>query len=208
MKLRLLIAVFAMGALLPWALPGLGQFLQADVTNPYSTSRSIAVEESLVQFHLTVNDITNAFLEDLTSSEELNVNYPGSPEECSEDNRSTFCLGVALDHELQLLELALLEERDKVDYSDVDGRLSNLEDALQNNPNKQIRLEDELRVARETVELTLAVYNEAQLIYPLHVELSSMTEHLQSTRDQLASLRDTVELYPSRFNDVTTLMCK
>ncbi len=181
-----------------------GNNLQANLVNPYA--RADSWEEAVIEYHLQANELTNEFLKSLTQDEEPLVNFPGKPEACERDNVSTYCLGVQLSEELMLLESDLIERRNEfqVDLNSA----QELEDLALQNASTSQRIDEEITSARESLELTLAVYNQAQLVYPIHREFEGLIANLERYRDALADVRDEIELYPSRFTGVTTATCK
>ena len=68
--------------------------------------------------------------------------------------------------------------------------------------------ESEITAARDSLDLTLAVYNQAQLIYPVHQSFVELQKSLEGFRDALADVRDVIEPYPGRFNDALTITCQ
>lgn len=196
----LFLASFIVGLSVPSFLAS--NFLANAVNNPYS--RSSSWEDSVVAYHVRANELTNQFLDQLFNSPDPDVSYPGGPEGCTRSNLSTFCLGVKLSDELFLLERDLLERMDDLDIESLDR----FDEAVARNASRESDIQSNIDTARDTLELTLAVYNQAQVTYPIHEDFQTLIKALQKYRDALAKVRDTIELYPSKFNDAVTPECK
>ena len=203
----LLMMSFFLGFLVPRIF---GPSLQADVTgeNPYLKSETW--EDAVVNYNLKVDEIMNEYLSKLFEEEEPNVTFPEQGELCEADNVSTYCLGVVLSNELYNLEVYLSDQKNVLDKeTDVafEGQIT-LENAGQITAIKSDRIEYELQAAQDALDLSLAVYNQSQLVYPLHTELVQVQQNLEIYRDNLASIRDVIEGYPGKFHDATTIECK
>lgn len=160
-------------------------------------------EDDLIELHTTMNDITNEFLDTLFTEQELVLEYPLDGEGCTEDNVSTYCLGVKLNDELHAFELTLAERS-----KELEPGTTNLEDATSQSAARKNFIETEIFAARETLELTLSVYNEVQNVFPTHKALLTTIVNLEDYRNNLAKIRDVIELYPGKFNDASTIQCK
>lgn len=170
-------------------------------------SKSTSVEDDVVRFHLEVNKLTNDFLKKLIKEDKPNVDYPLADEECSKDNVSTFCLASILNEELTSFEIGMLAQKKRFkDPSDT--RNLSLDDAIKNQSDRSLLIDGEVQSAKKAIDLTLAVYNEAQLAYPVHKELTYMIKNIEEYRDNLSKVRDSVELFPGEFNDASTAQCK
>lgn len=171
------------------------------------------LESTIIAFHVNMNDITNEYLERMHAlvgqGAEPNVSFPLDPKEgCTPDNVSTYCLAKALNTELLAFESTLMLHRQ--DFK-LDENLSfsnlNLTQALDESTGRQALIDNEITAAESALDLNLAVYDQIQNVYPLHVELVELINQLEAYRDNLAGIRDEVELFPSRFNNVTTTYC-
>ena len=169
------------------------------------------LENAIVYFHTQMNDKTNEFLEKLTSEDTPTVDYVLEDGECGTNNVSTYCLAVKLDAILTDYETYLLAIADEIDFEEEDEGESvdiSLEDALIASQNKQSIIDTELEAARYTLDLTLSVYNQIQLVYPVHQEFIHVIGGLADYNSNLADVRSQIEHFPSEFNDVTTVQCK
>lgn len=211
----LLAVSFILGVLIPNTI---APSLRASVTsNPYS--RAGQWEDAVVEYHIKANQITNEFLKVLTTEEEPDVSFPGEPEGCGRDNVSTYCLAVQLNDELHLLERDLILRRSEIQLEntilgDDEGGdeaaepIFQIEEVIVANLTKTERIDNEIQSARDALELTLAVYNQAQLVYPIHREFEELIKNLEAYRDALAKLRTQIEGFPGKFNDATTPVCQ
>lgn len=169
------------------------------------------LERDAIRFHLQVNETVNDFLEVLIGEEEPNVEYVATSEDCDESNVSTFCLAIVLNEELLAFEKGMLIHKERfreiTENAEEDERKT-LKEAIKSQASRTLLADSEIEAARKAIDLALAVYNETQIAYPVHKELVRMINNLEEYRDNLAEIRDTIELYPSRFNDATTIKCK
>lgn len=186
-------------------LPAINANLIKADTYTYGLDRN-SLEDDVKNFHNEMNTKTNEFLNILMSVPEPNLNYPLTGNECEMDNVSTLCLAVELNEIYTKYEAGLKSRTSELDSS-VDT-IEELAEATENTAKKNNFIETELMEALETMELSLAVYNEIQNIYPAHVELENTIDQLKDYRNNLAKVRDLVELYPSRFNGVSTNSCQ
>lgn len=166
------------------------------------------LEDDIIRFHLQVNETTNDYLDKLTSTDEPNVDYPTSEEGCSEDNVSTFCLASVLNEELTAFEIGMLFHKDNFRDATDDFEAITIGDAMKQQELRGSLIDSEIEAARKAVNLTLAVYNQAQLTYPVHEEFIKMVNNLEEYRDNLADIRTVIEQYPYKFNNATTTQCK
>lgn len=196
--LFVLVFAFAIGMLAPEIR---SDFIQADASiGNYGDG---TFEDDLIELHTTMNDLTNYYLENLLDDQVSNVEYVANPEDCSGENLSTYCLAVVLNTELHAFELTLAKRSEEIEPG-----VTNLEEALNESSSRKNFIETELFAARETLELTLSVYNEIQNVYPTHKALLSTIINLENYRNNLKDLRDVIELYPDKFNDASTIQCK
>ncbi len=173
------------------------------LTNPYTKARSW--DEAVIQYHLKVNKTTNEYLKKLTNQPQPDVSFPGSPEKCGKKNVSTYCLSVVLTEQLHFLETDLVKRKGQtVGISEVDL----LDNAIQENISRRKAIETEIESARHSLDLVLALYDQVQVVYPIHEEYLSLIKNLEKYRDALGKLRDQIELYPSKFNDAVTAQCE
>lgn len=195
---------FVMGFFLPLFQPAFGRASVVD----YSDS-SLSVDDMIVQYHSNMNQITNDFIDRLIHSDDPNVLYPPSDESCDSDNVSTFCLAQKLNDELTAFELGLLSHRDEIpEEITLDLEPTDLNTAFQKASEQNNVLQEQRQYSQDTLELTLAVYNQIQVVYPMHTEMLRLITNLKSYRDNLAALRDVIELYPNKFNGATTAQCQ
>ncbi len=163
-------------------------------------------EEVTVAYHLKINDMVNVHLKKLTAEGVTpDVSYPGSPDNCSEDNVSTFCLAVRMNAEYDLFKAEMLN---RVDQFDVVENGTYLDQAIDADRSRGESIEREINNAALAMDLLLSGYNQIQVVYPVHRELGTLFQNLEAFRDELANTRDIVEKFPARFNDAVTLDCQ
>ncbi len=178
------------------------------------------LDEMIETFHVDMNTTTNEYIKALLASPDPKVLYPASDDGCTSDNVSTYCLAYVLNEKLVAFETALLERKDDLeelddlieaeegeDSSGVD-QLDTLSDAIQFANQQALVVDEQMQNAEDALDLTLAVYNQIQIVYPLHVELTDFRKNLEGFRDNLAAVRDAIEGYPSKFNGASTAQCK
>lgn len=203
---RWFVLAFALGFLLPRANPGL---FQADVTNIYD---KYSLEDALVEYHLTANTVTNAYLKLLTdsNSEKLGyVDYPSDDSQCDGKNVSTYCLAVVLNNNLTQFEESMTARVGTFDTANGDfSTVTDLHTALQQASSQQEVIQSQVSTAEDALDLALSVYNQIQTVYPLHVELTKFYDNLQDYSKNLSTLRHTLSAYPSKFNGATSTDCK
>lgn len=166
-----------------------------------------SLEEAVIAFHTQMNDIANGYIKKLLKTKSPNVSYPAADDECESDNVSTFCLAVKLNAELKDFELEISGRKD--DFKEPgDTAVYSLEEAAQSVAERRNFIANEIGSARETLDLTLATYNEIQNVYPIHKELVTLIKNLETYRSNLADIRNEIAIYPAKFNDATTIECK
>lgn len=177
----------------------------------YSTYSSI--DSIVLAFHKDVNETTNEKIAQLITSTRPNVLYPASDSDCTDDNLSTYCLAYVLDGKLLAFEQALQSRKSNLSElqeqaNQAENSLNTLTDAIQFANQQSAVVDEQMKNAEAAVELTLAVYNQIQIVYPLHTELKSFVGNLEAFRDNLATVRNVIEGYPAKFNGASTAQCK
>jgi len=204
---------FVAGFLLPHSY---GSLLSADVLE--STYDGSSLEDAIKQYHLDNNAKVDEFLGlllDENFAQPDYVSYPpdleGSTEPDCEDNVSTFCLAEALTANLEEFEKFLQKNQNNLDFGTAEDdsiEPITLEDAFSEASAQRITVDEQVKLAEETLDLTLALYNQIQLVYPVHKEMLDLIENLDDYRGNLAEIRNIIELYPSKFNGASTAQCK
>ena len=197
---------FLIGVLMPAAL---GPTLKADVSSDNFFDGIDTVDEVVVVYHILANDSTNLALTLLTDEEYQDYSSTDyvNPEYCSVSNVSTYCLAVSLNELLVHFEEKLRSMENDYDV-DANTDISSLNSAITQALYDREQIEIEIQAARDTLDLTLAVYNQIQTVYPLHKEMADLIGNMETYRDNLAAIRGQMELYPSRFNNATSATCK
>ncbi|PIQ77581.1 hypothetical protein COV82_03705 [Candidatus Peregrinibacteria bacterium CG11_big_fil_rev_8_21_14_0_20_46_8] len=70
------------------------------------------------------------------------------------------------------------------------------------------RIETEIDIAEKTLDQSLLAYNEFQMALPLHRKYREIIKSLENYRDEVASIRDEITLYPFKFTNVSTTRCQ
>ena len=99
-----------------------------------------------------------------------------------------------------------MDEENEDEESDT-GPLT-ISEALDKATEQRTTFEDQEVLAEQALDLTLAIYNQVQVVYPVHTELSILISNLENYRSNLAKIRDVIEFYPSKFNGASTAQCK
>ncbi len=194
---RFFLLAFALGFLMPRL-----QSVSLEA-NSFDYNGSANLDDLIVGYHLQMNAITNEYIERLMTSEDPNVLYPSDADSCNADNLSTFCLANELNENLIAFETELVARKDGLE-----NLSGSLEEALSQANQQELVIQEQRQNAEDALDLTLAIYNQIQTVYPLHKEMENFRDGLESFRDQLALLRDVIEIYPSKFNGATTAHCK
>jgi len=85
---------------------------------------------------------------------------------------------------------------------------STIEDAIAQHAARTSSIDYQREVGEMAMDLTLAVYNQVQLVYPVHTEFEKLFSNLEEFSSNLALVRDVIELFPSKFNGASTIQCK
>jgi hypothetical protein len=209
--LKFFVLAFALGFLAPYAKPELFSADTINADNYYETNYS-SLEDAIVAYHLKTNEITNQYLSMLMNEEAATYGYvemPPSDENCTGDNVSTYCLAVALNKNLVDFEKYVASKKSALDMSDdTFSGGKTFDESVDNIYEQTITLDDQLAIAGDSLDLTLAVYNQIQIIFPVHKELTDLIKNMTAYRDNLAKVRSIIELYPGKFNGATTAQCK
>ena len=172
--------------------------------------------DALLNYHIKVNDTVNIFLKNLFEAKTIEVSYPSEDNKCGEkgSNLSTYCLAVLLNEELIQYHIYLESHKDELNVDEANedeesdtGPLT-IREALDKATEQRTSFEDQEELAEQALDLTLAIYNQVQVVYPVHTELSILISNLENYRSNLAKIRDVIEFYPSKFNGASTAQCK
>lgn len=204
---RFFLLAFVAGLVLPRVSPA---YFQASVSNTYA---DYSLEDALVTYHLRMNELTNTYLERLLdpNAEKLGyVEYPSDASQCDEGkNVSTYCLAVALNTELTQFEENMSTRAGTFDLEGGDfNSVTSLQSALQQASSQEAVIQEQVSAAEDALDLNLAVYNQIQTVYPLHVELTKFIQNLEDYRDNLGKLRSSLSAYPALFNGATSTQCQ
>ena len=189
----------------------IGPTIKADVSSDNVFSGTDTVDEVIVQYHLIANAYTNIYLVILTDEnyQDYSATSYVPASDCSNANVTTFCLAVLLDGLLVDFEEKLRDMENDYDVTTEEGASgSTINSAITQALSNREKIDIEIQAARDTLDLTLAVYNQVQTVYPIHKELADIIANMETYRDNLAAIRSQMELYPSKFNNATSATCK
>ncbi|MBU1019340.1 MAG: hypothetical protein ABII07_04760 [Patescibacteria group bacterium] len=194
---RITTAVLLLAIFLNW------QIIEAatDDSSKYSSDHYDTFYDSVTAYHTNINDIFNKRLELLVSGEgEREV-----PTACSEDNVTTYCVAEAVTKEY----IEFTKGVDTFSYViDVeDGKKYLIDDLTQIMSDRATIIDLEKEAAYKAMDMTLAIYNEFQIMYPIHLEYEATIEALESYNKQLSKWRDALSEWPTDFIDVSTNKC-
>jgi len=199
---------FLIGVLLPAAI---GPTIQADVSSDNVFVNTETVEEVIIQYHLISNSYVNMYLELVTneSYQDYEATAFVNDEDCSNANVTTYCLAVIMNDLLVDFEEKLRDMENSYDvYSEDIENPTSVSEAVTQAIGQRGQINNEIEAARDTLDVTLSIYNQVQTVYPMHKEMADLIINLEEYRDNLAAVRSQVELYPSRFNNATSATCK
>lgn len=160
---------------------------------------------------------------------------PQVREPCTPDNLSTYCLSLEGANEYFLFRDAMTqireEEKEKasvrletltgkkseqapqgpiVEQRSYAGTVADIfrgQKTIQDYGAVINRIDQELNIARKTLDQALSAYNELQTAYIMHRKFQEMIRSLEQYRDAVSSMRKQIEQYPAAFLDVTTTAC-
>lgn len=180
--------------------------LSDEETGRYGRSNYGDLEDAISAYHENVNEIFNDKLEIMVEAEDPVTDPPSDDSPCTEENVSTYCVAEAAVAEY-IAFLAGLDEHSTyaADASQTSSTLSEITESASSRI-QIISLEEEY--ALKTLDTALAVYNEFQIMYPLHKEYQDIIKILESYNTALAEFRTTLAEWPSDFIDASTTDCK
>ncbi len=206
---------FAIGLLLP-RMDG-GFSLTAVTETPSDYDEYATVNEAMQAYHLAANEITNWYLGRLLNPNAVEYGYVSYPPEDSEceafgSNVSTYCLAYILNENLKQYGIYLEKHKDDIDATtnaagEDTGPIS-FSDAWEQVAEQQRSFSTQGELSEDALDLTLAIYNQVQIVYPVHKELTTVISNMEDYLKNLKSLRDVIEKYPSKFNGASTAQCK
>ncbi|EKD64266.1 MAG: hypothetical protein ACD_51C00032G0001 [uncultured bacterium] len=178
-----------------------------EVTNKYAYNpeKPVAFEDTIIAYHTNVNEIFNENINTLinTNPEDLNLDYDADcKDKNGNPNISTFCVAKkVVDEYVEFAEGIQT-------YSDTDlGDSMTLAIVSQVLFERGTMIDLEKEAAFNAMDQTLAVYNELQVMYPLHQQYGVLIETLESYNNALAKWRTSISQWPSEFIDATTNKC-
>ena len=166
----------------------------------------VGLQQAIIRYHRDVNDLFNDHIEKLFAGGKYTV-APPEDKTCSDNkNISTYCLGVRAveqyDAFVQAMDTHRPFLRDKQDDS-----TKTLEELRVQEQERAVLINEQIVIAEKTLSTALAAYDQLQTFYPLHVKYQGLIKSLETYRDGLAKIRQEVEKYPGKFQNVTTNKC-
>lgn len=193
------------------------------------------LEDKMALYHKTINDKFNAYIKLMLAAGPGTPDGlpPATPEECTESNYSTFCVGrdllsnptygyMAYHKALSCSKYSFFEtakEKNAWDtYMEATSTASQSQDVQEAESNYQgarvlmisARLEAitrEIESSKRALDQTLAAYNELRTAWPLHKKYMEIYKSLVTYRDKISEIRHQAEEFPSKFIDATTTKC-
>ena len=130
---------------------------------------------------------------------------PANAELCTDDNLSSYCVGIgALD-----MYIEYIKTLDELQASLPSGFL--YEDAQQliaSTNERDYEVNQEYDDAAAIMEATVAAYNEFRLAYPMHKKYESIINNLIKYKIALEKIRQDVTGFPLNFIDSTSSQCE
>ncbi|KKT02539.1 MAG: hypothetical protein UV80_C0002G0006 [Candidatus Peregrinibacteria bacterium GW2011_GWF2_43_17] len=177
-----------------------------DETGKYGRENYGDLEDAISAYHENINKIFNDKLEIMVEAEDPITEPPSDDSPCTDENVSTYCVAESAIVEYMDF-LAGLQEHAAyaTDASQASTTISEMTEYAASR-SQIISLEKEY--ALKALDMALAVYNEFQIMYPLHKEYQDIIKVLESYNSALADFRTTLAEWPSDFIDASTTDCK
>lgn len=157
------------------------------------------ISDAVVAYNVNVNEIFNDKMELLVAGK----GNTEPTEDCSEDNVTTYCVAKAVVTEYMEFESGLDKYTSEISIVDIET----LSEATDVYVESFALIRDELDAARSAMDLALAIYNEFQIMSPLHDQYEVIIESLESYNKELSKWRDALQFWPGDFIDVSTNKC-
>jgi len=175
-------------------------------TNKYGRSNYGKLDDAVSAYHETLNTIFNKKLEIMVEADDPVTEPPSATEPCTETNVSTYCVAEAAISEYMKFMAGLSEHAlYSTDAGDKSTSIGELTDSAASR-SQIISMEKEY--ALKTIDTALAVYNEFQIMYPLHKEYQDLIKIFETYNTALADFRTELAAWPSEFIDASTTDCK
>lgn len=177
----------------------------------------------LGNYHLKVNEIVNQKVSDFYSffdEVKLSLNNNNTeilaeiqanllpPSEVNADtcksNLSSTCLTYLLNIEYQTTASEVIQNLETIQEIPEGSTLTKIGSSSEQ---KRQFIIDELRNARMATENTVEFYRQFIFAYPLHIEFEMTAANLKKLKGEIKKFSNTLETYPSKFHDATTVQC-
>lgn len=177
-----------------------------DDTSKYGRANYGDLEDAISAYHENVNKIFNDKLEIMVEAEDPITEPPSENETCTKNNVSTYCIAEAAVSEYMNF-IAGLEEHSAY-AADTSQTSTNLSEITESASSRSQIISLEKEYSLKALDTALAVYNEFQIMYPLHKEYQDIIKVLESYNTALADFRTAMAEWPSDFIDASTTDCK
>lgn len=173
---------------------------------------NVKLRKAIVLYHKDMNQFFNEKLKVLLSKSpgDKAVIPPLANETCDPENVSTYCVALLAVDKYEAFRRAVLITHSPYIFDPADSDevvYFTTEEASKNLAVRKDLIDEQLELAENTLDATLATYNEVYLFYSLHKEYWNLIKDVEKFRDQLSKVRSEVEHYPYQFIDRTTTEC-
>jgi len=173
-------------------------------TNPYK-KEGLTVDQIIELYHTRVNDLFNAKQALLTQGEEgSGVAEAPTDDNCENNNYSTFCLAKEATQEYIQFQEVLQEKQVNIEFDTTDDLFQLSTKAI----TQSEKINNELEIARSSLDVALQSYNELRIAYAMHLQFQTTIQKLYTYNIKLAELRTEIAKIPGKFIDATTAQCK
>lgn len=174
-------------------------------TSEYSTAHYASVYDAIVAYHSKLNGLMNDKIEILVSGN-YELEDQSLPEECYDENISTYCLAEEMVKEYIEFKSGLEDHAlYAIDSGDSETMLVDMA-AKAGARSRMIELEQENAV--KIIDMALAAYNELQITLPMHNSYLETLDILEDYDSTLSDFREEIAKWEADFIDVSTTDCK
>lgn len=198
-------------------------------TNPYD-SENLSVSDIVDKYHEDMNEAFNRYIKMMLAEQAKNPNdVNGKPlansqaclDPANAKNYSTYCVAVNLLERYDNFRTALEGKRNLIFETEQQksGTQKSAEKALSSAAeltliptidrviSRNITTDEQINIAKKTLDQTLSAYDQLRLAWPLHQKYVQIYKDLETFRDNLVKVRQQTDVYPAKFVDVTTSKC-
>lgn len=202
MKKRLIQLVIVLTGI--FFLYGTQLSIAEESTNPYK-KEGLSVDQIIELYHNRVNELFNAKQGLLTKGKEgSGVADAPKDDKCEKNNYSTYCLAKESTQEYVQFQEVLLEKQVNIEFDETDDLFQISTKAI----TQSDKINNELEIARSSLDVALQSYNELRMAYAMHLQFQTTIKKLYIYNTKLAELRTEIAKIPGKFIDATTAQCK